>query len=176
MIKAQKGFTLIELMIVVAIIGILAAIALPAYQDYTIRAKVSEGVIAASSAKATISEAFQSDGYAGIVGAVSGWNAVPTASKYVNNVLVTAGGIVTVNIRAAGANGIPNTLNDKTIVFTPYVNNGTQPIAIATDGSAPAGAIDWACRSEGNQTATQRSFPAGTAGNLPAKYAPSECR
>jgi type IV pilus assembly protein PilA len=54
--KVQQGFTLIELMIVVAIIGILAAIALPAYQDYTIRAKVSEGVIVASGAKATISE------------------------------------------------------------------------------------------------------------------------
>ena len=59
--QMQKGFTLIELMIVVAIIGILAAIALPAYQDYTARAKVSEALVAASSPKSLISEAFQSD-------------------------------------------------------------------------------------------------------------------
>ena len=64
----QQGFTLIELMIVVAIIGILAAVALPAYQDYTVRAKVSEGVVGASSAKVTITEGFQSNGMVGVTG------------------------------------------------------------------------------------------------------------
>ena len=61
--RVQQGFTLIELMIVVAIIGILAAIALPAYQDYTIRAKVSEVVLAASNPKTNVAELFQSKGY-----------------------------------------------------------------------------------------------------------------
>jgi type IV pilus assembly protein PilA len=173
MLKAQKGFTLIELMIVVAIIGILAAIALPAYQDYTIRAKVSEGVISASSAKATISEAFQTDGLTGINVAVDAWNAETTPSKYVNNVLMAEGGVITVSIRAAGGNGIPEVLDDTTLVFTPYVNNaGT--IEEITDDSQ--GAIDWACRSETGATAQTRGFPDGTLGNLPAKYAPSECR
>ena len=65
----QKGFTLIELMIVVAIIGILAAVALPAYQDYTVRAKISEMIIAASSPKSLISEAFQTDGLPGVTAA-----------------------------------------------------------------------------------------------------------
>jgi type IV pilus assembly protein PilA len=171
--QTQKGFTLIELMIVVAIIGILAAIALPAYQDYTIRAKISEGVISASSAKATVSEAFQTDGLTGINVAVAAWNAQTTPSKYVNNVLMAAGGIITVNIRAAGNNGIPTGVNGTTLVFQPYVNNGTNPVAITAGAQ---GAIDWACRSAGTQTATQRGFPAGTAGNLLAKYAPSECR
>src|SRR5216683_31034 len=73
-VKMQKGFTLIELMIVVAIIGILAAIAIPAYQDYTIRAKVTEGLNLADSAKTAVAESWQSGGVTGLLAAASGWN------------------------------------------------------------------------------------------------------
>ena len=69
--RAQQGFTLIELMIVVAIIGILAAVALPAYQDYTVRAKVSEGVVHASAAKATVAENLATNGYTGACAGVN---------------------------------------------------------------------------------------------------------
>ena len=72
--KMQKGFTLIELMIVVAIIGILAAIAIPAYQDYTIRAKVTEGLNLADSAKTAVAESWQSGGVTGLAAAATAWN------------------------------------------------------------------------------------------------------
>src|SRR5689334_9341478 len=101
----QKGFTLIELMIVVAIIGILAAIAIPAYQDYTVRSKVTEGLSLAASAKTTVVEGFASGGMAGLASAAGAWTFIPT--KYVNNITIdgTTGNIVvTYDVTA---NGIP---------------------------------------------------------------------
>src|SRR3984885_11227134 len=83
----HKGFTLIELMIVVAIIGILAAIAIPAYQNYVVRARVSEGLQLASSPKVAISEAFNSNAMAGLVAAAGAWTFTPT--KYVSNVTIS---------------------------------------------------------------------------------------
>ncbi|ART49849.1 pilin [Acidovorax carolinensis] len=186
----QKGFTLIELMIVVAIIGILAAVALPAYQDYTIRAKVSEAVIAASSAKSVLSEAFQTGGVTALNAAGTGINltaAAEKASKYVVNYCVdvapadtcaalaadgTGPWQINVAIAATSANGIPTGLNANVLRFLPRVQNATPTAALS-------GAVDWACASSTNTTATARftgiAFTGvGTA--LPAKYAPAECR
>src|SRR5271163_2593301 len=95
--KLQQGFTLIELMIVVAIIGILAAIAIPAYQDYTIRAKVTEGLNLADSAKTAVAESAQSGGLTGMKAAASSWNSSFVASKYVSSISVATGtGVITV--------------------------------------------------------------------------------
>ena len=174
--KLQKGFTLIELMIVVAIIGILAAIALPAYQDYTVRSKVSEMIIAASSPKSLISEAFQSDGLAGVTAAATEYNGRPVAektSKFLSTTtpiaINTGNGMITVMSGSVADAGLPTAAAGMTLTLTPNVNGAALAAGVT-------GAIDWACASTTNTTATTRKLVVGAAGTMPAKYAPSECR
>ncbi|WP_099743665.1 pilin [Acidovorax sp. 62] len=170
----QKGFTLIELMIVVAIIGILAAVALPAYQDYTVRSKVSEAVIAGSSVKGLMSEAFQVDSTAGLTAAADSFNTklqAEKSSKFVKDIIVNNATPwnVTVQVLATTGNGIPTGEDGKTIVFTPNVQKAPPTATVS-------GAIDWACATATNATATSRGLTGVVAGTLSAKYAPAECR
>ena len=170
--QIQKGFTLIELMIVVAIIGILAAIAIPAYQDYAVRAKVTEGLNLADSAKTSVAEGFQSNGINGVNAASVAFTSF-TPTKYVGNLTINpASGIITVTYSA----NTPQ-LNGLTISLTPQVNVAGAYVLLAGVG-VNTGAIDWACQSATNTTATTRApaMIAATPGTVPARYAPTECK
>lgn len=175
----QNGFTLIELMIVVAIIGILAAVALPAYQDYTVRSRVVEGVGLAGSAKQIIgTDANTANELAALV---TTWNAqvggTGAASKYVTSVLITPlTGEVRVTLNEANVGGFTNATN--VLVYTPYIRNNAGTIvqlgtALAATQTGP---MDWGCASDSNTVSTQRGLPALVIGTLPARFAPSECR
>ena len=164
--KVQQGFTLIELMIVVAIIGILAAVALPAYQDYTVRGRVSEAIVLSDAAKIIVADNL-SNGNPSVnaLGYALGYNA-PTATKNTTSVLVAAAtGIITATTTASAGNG--------TLTFTPNSPIGTAlPVGTAAF-TPPADAVSWRCRALG---ANASGFTGGAAGTLPAKFAPSECR
>ena len=135
--KKQQGFTLIELMIVVAIIGILAAIAIPAYQDYTIRAQVSEGLNLAGGAKAAVTEYTQDRGAFPDSNTLAGISAATEIKgKYVASVQVGTNGVVTVKY-GAGAHSLINT---KTIQLAPTTN---------------AGSVEWACTSASGSIANK---------------------
>ncbi len=126
--KKQQGFTLIELMIVVAIIGILAAIAIPAYQDYTIRAQVSEGLSLAGGAKTAIAEFYQDSGGFPTDNATAGIsNATDIQGKYVASVTVN-NGVITV----AYGNDANSNIGNGTVTLTP-------------DGTTNAGSVTWDC-------------------------------
>ena len=171
----QKGFTLIELMIVVAIIGILAAVALPAYQDYTIRAKVTEGISLASALKADMSSMYAADGMPGVKAFAAQVALAIPKSKYVDSIAITdTTGVITITFNDANIGAAVGT--KPTLVYEPYLNASGTITKLAAAAVGATGSVDWACSSDTNATATARGLTGATAGSLKGRFAPAECK
>lgn len=154
----QKGFTLIELMIVVAIIGILAAVALPAYQDYTVRAKMSEVILAMSACRTTITEVYQTGGTPPLQDQWScgelGGDGTPIITKYVAGLSTDPNGVVIATVQ-----GISSVVDTKMVTLIPLSKAGTTANSGTDMG---VGLYGWVCGSTGT--------------DLDKKYLPGSCR
>lgn len=154
----QKGFTLIEVLIVIALVGLLAVIAIPTYQSYITRAKISELLLTASSCRNSITEKVQSSSSSNISDVIKN-SCTPSTTKNIKSIIINLNGVITISADENKLKPLSNTTNTLTLV---PIQTGTTPLVGTTDGGKTI--AGWRCGSPADGT------------TIPAKYLPSSCK